>query len=187
MQLVSVALARHQGLPAEQILVGALPSWIPDERDPAVQAIAQVALRRVLFRDHALVFDEPAVSAASEGWPFVFAASVPGSEPTALVLRRAEPGRVAQVGEATRAASRVGRDVSIALGERTLHGPALEHARAAVEAARILLEGLADEGWRAVIGSPVDGSERARHGWDTVVERSEEFDPFAVVPSAPPL
>src|SRR6185295_134297 len=113
LQLLGVALARHQGLPAEQILVGALPAWIPDERDPTTQAIAQVALRRALFEGHALVFDEPAISAASEGWPFVFAAAVPGSEPTALVLRRAEPGRVRQVGEATRAAARVGREVAV--------------------------------------------------------------------------
>lgn len=184
LQLLSVALARHQGLPAAQILVGALPAWIPEERDPTTQAIAQVALRRALFEGHALAFDEPAMSAASEGWPFVFAAAVPGSEPTALVLRRAEPGRVRQVGEATRAATRVAREVRAALGPRTLHGAALAHAQQAVAAARDLLEGLANEGWRAVIGSTVEATDRTRVDWDTVVERSEDFDPFALVRSA---
>jgi hypothetical protein len=184
LQLLSVALARHQGLPPEQILVGALPAWIPDEREPTTQAIAQVALRRALFAGHALVFDEPAMSAASEGWPFVFAAAVPGSEPTAIVLRRAESGRVRQVGEATRAAARVGREVNGALGPRALHGGALAHAQQAVAAARELLDGLANEGWRAVIGSGVDQgpADRSRVDWDTVVERSDEFDPYTLVP-----
>jgi hypothetical protein len=180
LQLLSAAFARRHGLAAEQILIGALPAWISDERDPTVQAIAQVALRRELFAGHPLVFDEPAMSAASEGWPFVFAASVPGSEPTALVLRRAETGRVRQVGEATRAAARVGREVKVALGARTLHGPALDHARAAVRAAQELLDGLANEGWHAVIGATVDSSARVGLGWDTVVERSEELDPFSL-------
>jgi hypothetical protein len=181
LQLLSVALARHHGLPPEQILVGALPPWIPDERDPTVQAIAQVALRRALFQGHGLVFDEPAMSAAGEGWPFIFAAAVPGSEPTALVLRRAEGGRMRQVGEATRAAARVGREVHAALGDRSLHGPSLAHAQQAVVAAQELLDGLANEGWRAVIGSPVDAGERARFGWDTVVERTDDFDPYSLV------
>jgi beta-lysine 5,6-aminomutase alpha subunit len=182
LQLLSVALARHQGLTAEQILVGAVPAWIPDEREPAVQAIAQVALRRALFAGHALAFDEPAVSAAAEGWPFVFAAAVPGSEPTALVLRRAEPARVRQVGEATRAAARVAREVGHALGPRALHGAALDHARSAVDAAQELLEGLLDQGWRSVIGGGVDATTRGGVGvgWDTVVERSDDFDPFSL-------
>ena len=180
LQLLSVALARHHGLSAEQILVSALPPWISDERNPAVQAVAQVAVRRALFSAHALAFDEPAMSTASEGWPFVFAAAVPGSDPTALVLRRAEPGRIRQVGEATRAAARVGREILAALGPRTLHGPALEHAEAVVGAARDLLERLANEGWRAVIGASIEPSDQARTGWDLVVERSEDVDPFAL-------
>ena len=181
LQLLSVALARHHGLPVEQILVGALPAWISDERDPTTQAIAQVALRRALFDGHPLVFDEPVLSAAGEGWPFVFAAAIPGGEPIALVLRRAESGRMGQVGEAMRAAARVGREVHAALGGRVLHGSSLEHARRAVAAARELLDGLAEDGWRAVIGSGVDAGERPRLGWDTVVERSDEFDPYTQV------
>ena len=180
LQLVSVALARQHGLGPEQILVGAMPGWLIEERHPTVQAIAQVALRRALFPGHALVFEEPAVSSASEGWPFVFAAAVPGTDPTALVLRQPEPERVRQVGDATRAAARVARESQLALGPRVLHGPALDHARATVEAARTLLEGLANEGWRSVLGVPIEAAASGpRLGWDAVVDRSDEFDPFA--------
>lgn len=186
LQLLSVALARRHGLARDQILVGALPAWITDERDPTIQAIAQVALRRELFPGHAFVFDEPAMSAASEGWPFVFAAAVPGSEPTGLVMRREEPGRVRQVGEATRVAARVGRDVHLALGPRRLHGPALDHARAVVQAGQLLLEGLRSVGWQAITGTGIDTSDRAGAGWDTVVERSEAFDPFGLDQTAAP-
>jgi hypothetical protein len=182
LQLVSVALARHHGLGPEQVLVGAMPGWLIEERHPTVQAIAQVALRRALFPGHALVFEEPVLSSASEGWPFMFAAAVPGTDPTALVLRQAEPERVRQVGDATRAAARVGRESQLALGPRVLHGPALDHARAAVEAARVLLERLADDGWQSVLGVPLEASiGGVRQGWDTVVDRSDEFDPFTFV------
>ena len=67
-----------------------------------------------------------------------------------------------------------------AFGTRALHGPALEHAQAAVLAAQALLDGLSNEGWHAVIGTTVDSSARVGLGWDTVVERSEELDPFSL-------
>ena len=182
LQLVSVALARHHGLGPEQVVVGAMPGWLIEERHPTVQAIAQVALRRALFPGHGLVFEEPVISSASEGWPFIFAAAVPGTEPTALVLRQPEPERVRQVGDATRAAARVGRESQLALGPRVLHGPALDHARAAVDAARQLLERLGDEGWRSVLGVPIEAAAgRSQLGWDTVVDRTDEFDPFAFI------
>ncbi|HVA87575.1 MAG TPA: lysine 5,6-aminomutase subunit alpha [Candidatus Saccharimonadales bacterium] len=180
LQLLSAALARADGLSDEQIVVGAMPGWLLEERDPTIQAIAQVALRRALFPVNGLAFDEPPASTASEGWPFVFAAAVPGSEPTALVLRRAEPERVRQVGEATRAASRVGREVSSAFGARPLHGPALAHARAVVAAAQSLLERLSDEGWQAVLGAAVGPSDRYLLAHDTVAERSDDFDPLSL-------
>jgi len=180
LQLLSAALARADGLTDEHVLIGAMPGWLLEERDPTIQAIAQVALRRALFPSNGLAFDEPPASSASEGWPFVFAAAVPGSEPTALVLRRAEPERVRQVGEATRAASRVGRDVSLAFGPRPLHGPALGHARAVVASAQNLLERLTDEGWQAVLGAPVRSSNPFLLARDTVAERSDDFDPLGL-------
>ncbi len=180
LQLLSVALARSNGLTDDQIVIGAIPGWLAEERDPTVQAIAQVAIRRALFPANGLTFDEPPASIASEGWPFVFAAAVPGSEPTVLVMRRSEPERLRQVGDATRAAARVAREVTLALGPRVLHGPALEHARDAVTAAETLLVRLADEGWGSVLGPPLAGGARFPMARQTVAERSDDLDPLGV-------
>lgn len=176
LQLLGVAVARASGLADSSIIVGAMPAWLSDEREPTVLAVGQVALRRALFPGHALAFEEPLESVASEGWPFMFAASASGVEPIALVLRRAEVQRVGQVGEATRAAVRVAREVDAALGPRALHGGALEHARRSIESAHSLLQRLADEGWPAVLGLASTSS--GRLGGEAFAERTEEFDPF---------
>ncbi|HEY0442823.1 MAG TPA: lysine 5,6-aminomutase subunit alpha, partial [Candidatus Limnocylindrales bacterium] len=52
LQLVGVALARGDRIPAEQIIVGAVPPWLLDESAPAARAAAEVALRRALLPDH---------------------------------------------------------------------------------------------------------------------------------------
>lgn len=181
LQLLSVALARTSGLTDPSILVGAMPAWLSDERQSTVLAIGQVALRRAVFAQHPLVFEEPLESVASEGWPFMFAATVAGAGPIALVLRRAEVQRVGQVGEATRAAVRVARETELALGPRSLHGDALEHARRSVDSALALLQRIADQGWPAVLG--LAAAPGAAHlGGEAVADRSEDFDVLAARP-----
>ena len=44
MQALAVALARGDGLGAGQLAAGALVPWLADERDPAAQALAAVAV-----------------------------------------------------------------------------------------------------------------------------------------------
>ena len=59
-----------------------------------------------------------------------------------------------------------------------LAGAALEHARLTATAALRTLDGLAEEGWRAVIGDgPADAID-LRIGADAVAERSDPFDPL---------
>ena len=182
LQALSVALARAGGLADESIIVGAIPAWLMDEREPTILAIGQVAVRRAIFERHPLAFDEPLESVPSEGWPFLFAAAAPGAEPISLVLRHAEEPRVAQVGEATRTAVRVARDVDRATGPRILRGDALEHARRSVESAVALLVRVETEGWPAVLGLvPAIGGHL---GGEAVAERTEDFDPFAVLAGA---
>jgi hypothetical protein len=94
-----------------------------------------------------------------------------------MILRRPgdDPGRAIT---ASRLAATVGRELADSLELPALRGPALEHARATVAAATTTLERLADDGWRAVLGDALPGTERVRIGEDSVAERTEAFDPF---------
>lgn len=184
LQLLGVTLARSEGLPADQIIVGALPAWLTDEPAPAARAIAEVMVRRALFPGHPLGFVEPPTEPyRSVLWPYVQAAASVYAGDIALVLR-ATSLRVddaAGAARAARAASLVASDVATATEPGALTGVALDHARGMVAAALATLDGLAEHGWRTVAGE-APGRTRARpSGGDPVVERIEAFDPFAML------
>jgi hypothetical protein len=180
LQLIGVTLARGDGLPPDQIVVGALPPWVTDEPGPAARAIAEVAVRRALFPGHPFAFVEPpAGQSGSALWPFVQAAAAVHAGDLAFVMRQFEPWHDddQEAVVAFRAASSVAADVAIAVPPGPLAGPALEHARAMVAAAASTLDQLADRGWRMVAGDGPGGG-RALHDRDAVTERTEPFDPF---------
>jgi hypothetical protein len=171
-----VAIARGNGLPSDQILIGALTPWLVDESEPVARATGEIALRRALFPDLGLVLDEPRLVgiAAAELWPALAAAVQPGGA-TAAVIRYRPDGRAIR---GARVAALVAGQLEATHEEAPLAGSALAHARATAEAALRTLERLADDGWRAVTGeSPSDAN--ARFGADAVAERSESFDPLA--------
>ncbi len=177
LQLMAVAIARGNGLPADQILIGALTPWLVDESEPIARATGEIALRRALLPDLGLVFDEPRLVgiAAAELWPALVAATQPGGA-TAAVIRYRPDGRALR---GARVSALVAGQLAGTRVEAPLAGSALAHARATADAALRTLERLADDGWRAVIGdSPADGS-TSRFGADAVAERSESFDPLA--------
>ncbi len=181
LQLLGVALARRGGVAADQLLVGALPAWLIEERDGAARAMAEVALRRALLPDHALAFEEPAAasgSVAAARWPYIMASALPYAGATALVLRDAAAAAVTG-GTPVRAAASVGTEIAGSTGALRPQGVALDHARATLAAAQATLEHLADLGWRAVLGQAIEGPPRDRLGAGAVVERTESFDPFA--------
>ena len=181
LQLLGVALARRGGVPADQVVVGAMPAWLLEERDSAARALAEVAVRRALLPDHALAFEEPHAALGSPiavRWPFILAATIPYAGSTSLVMRETTAA-AAGGGSAVRAASAVGREVAASSKGTALDGVALEHARATIAAAASTLERLADAGWRAVLGQAFEGPSSERLGADAVVERTEPFDPFA--------
>jgi hypothetical protein len=184
LQALGVALARHGGLTADQILIGAFPAWLLEEREPTAVAIAQVAVRRSVFEGHPMAFSEPPRDAGSESvidarWPFVLAATLPYAGGTALILRDASASRVAFATAGARAAVAVASEVAASSGPPALTGPALDYARATVTAALRTLERLADLGWRDVLGEAMAGRRRERLGADAVVERVEAFDPLS--------
>jgi len=177
LQLVAVAIARGNGLPDDQILIGGLTPWLVDEPDPVARAVGEIELRRALFPELGFVFEEPrdAGSATAELWPALVAAIQPAGA-TAVIVRQRPDRRTVR---STRVASLVAADVGSAHEMGLLRGIALSHARATAEAALRTLELLADDGWRAVVGEGPAERTQARLGEDAIAERSDNFDPLA--------
>jgi hypothetical protein len=187
LQLVGVALTRADGIAADRLAVGAYPAWLAEESAATARILAEVAIRRALFPDHLIRFDEPggpgAESAAAIAWPFVAAAALAWTGQQAIVMRRIHTDGRRSAGEG-RAAATIAGDLASAAPPGSLEGMALGHARAVVAAAAGTLDRLADLGWRAVVGDApgpadqVSGRPRALGG-DAVAERTEAFDPLA--------
>jgi hypothetical protein len=181
LQALSVAIARGNGVAVDNLLIGAMPSWLVGEPQPAARAAAEVAVRRSLFAGMSLVFEEPAGDtrrSAADAWSAIVAAVAPAGPTGGLILRRASADSDRSAA-GSRLAARVTAELDGSLTRPELAGLALEHARSTVTAAVATLERLADDGWRSVLGDSPDGPERARLGADSVAERTEAFDPFA--------
>jgi hypothetical protein len=178
-QLVSVAIARGNGLPPDQLLVGAMPSWLVGERAPIVQAAAEVTLRRALFPDLSLIFEEPPMDdrMAAETWAAIVAAVAPAAPGTGVVLRRSAPDAGPGLA-ASRAAAAVTAGLAMSFDERVLVGSGAEHAREMATAALATLDRLANEGWGSVLGEGPGRPDPAGFGVDAIAERSDAFDPF---------
>lgn len=181
LQALSIAIARGNGIAADQLVAGALPGWLVGEPDAAARALADVALRQALHPGIALAFDEPPADARRSGdaWSAIVAAVAPAAPASALILRRPSPDTARAI-----AASRLGASIAAQLAAArepiALAGIALDHARGTVDAAVATLERLADDGWRSVLGDPPDAGDRIRLGADSVAERTETFDPLEV-------
>lgn len=176
LQLLGVAIARGNGLPDDQILIGGLTPWIVEESQPVARAAAEIALRRALLPVHGIVLDEPRPTQAhTELWPAVVAAIRPDAGTAAVVRHRPDRATIL----ATRFSGVVAREVAAAYAAPALAADALRHARATAEAALGTLERLADDGWRAIVGDGPGGGLDHRLGEDSVTERSDAFDPLA--------
>jgi hypothetical protein len=187
LQLVGVALARADGLAADRIVVGSYPAWLADEPSGTARILGEVVVRRALFADHLLRFDEPAgdsgPSAGGAGWPFAVAAALGRTGDRAMLMRHpgSDARRLAAEG---RAAAKVSAELATVAPSGPLTGVAAEHASATVAAALTTLETLADRGWRALVGDPPRGETGRRGralGGDAVAERTEAFDPLAAL------
>lgn len=186
LQALSVAIARGNGLGDGQLLVGALPSWLVGESEPAARGLAEVTLRQALYPGIPLTFDEPSLETrrgAAETWQAIVTAVAPAGDRSGLILRRAGPDATRSLA-ASRLAASVAAELAAARSPGELAGVALDHATKTVEAAVMTLDRLADEGWRAVLGDPPDASDRIRIGADSVAERTETFDPLELALTA---
>jgi beta-lysine 5,6-aminomutase alpha subunit len=179
LQVLAIALAKADGVPASQIAVGALPTWMVDEPAAASRSVAEIAIRRELYPEHPLAFIEPDTSPDhAAAWPFMLAAGLSVAGEAAIVIRR--PGRTQAVARETRAAARVAAEVGAAHEHAELAGVALEHARGAVGVAMATIEMLGDRGWRAVAGDGPGVVTSRALGREAVAERTESFDPLEV-------
>ena len=193
LQVVGAALARRDGIPAERLLLGALPAWLLDERDPTAAAIAQVVVRAAVFEGQSLSFAEPPAGGRSaERWPAILAAVLPLASSTGMIGRapadtdegEAAGGGLARLTRATRTVVAVATEVAAGLGPLAARGAALGFARETVAAAVATLERLAGEGWPSLVGDWPGAGARDRLGADGVVERTDTFDLFGPVADA---
>ena len=180
LQLLAVALTRIDGVPPDQVAVGAIPPWIVDEPTAGARSLAEIVVRRELYQGHPLAFVEPdATPDQAAAWPYMLAAGLAVSGDAAIVIRR--PGRTQAVARETRAAARVAAEVRAARMPSELAGVALDHARGAIGVALATLEVLADGGWTAVVGDAADVVSTRALGGSAVAERTERFDPFETI------
>ena len=178
LQLIGVALARGDGLPAEQIVIDPVPPWLTDEPQPAAHAIAEVIVRRALFPGHPFAFVQPPDDPGGL-WGYLAAAAAVHAGDVALVLGRLDPkGPDPSPSPGLRAGARVAREVAASTTPGVLTGSALVHARAVIGAAAATLDGLAQQGWRTVSGDSPREARGGARGPQTIVERTEPFDPF---------
>lgn len=189
LQALALELTRLGPLPPERVLLGGAP------RDLRVESrtlgMAEVALRRLVFPDHPLLFVDSA--GPGEGWAVALGAWVAGGPPPAVVLRPAPPaGGVAGSLRHVRVALAAARWLDEARGLGALKGPALEHASASLGVALATLRGIANEGWEWLLsvgpGAPAapGGRVEARNGaWLSAsgpVPRRDAYDLFAKRP-----
>ncbi len=125
LQLLGVALARADGLSADRIVVGAYPAWLADEPSAVARIMAEVDVRRTLFADHVIRFDEPPADGHAAGpgsaWSFVVAAALARTGSSALLMRRRHPDMATAVMDA-RAAASTASEVAGVSSRRALHG-----------------------------------------------------------------
>ena len=164
LQLLGVAMARADGLPADRIVVGAYPPWLADEPLGAARIIGEVAVRRALYPGHLIRFDEPTGTSADEpaaaGWPFVVAAALGRMHDDAIVMRSAGPDARRSAAEG-HAAARIAAELAQVAPPGPLEGMAAAHAAATVLAAIATLDRLArDRLARARRRAAADGAAR---------------------------
>ena len=177
LQLLAVALARRDGLPADAVVVGAFPDWLVEESDPPARVAAEIALRRALLPGHPLAFVEPPLRHdVASTWHAIVAALLPDAGDTLAVVRR--PGSTAAEAAQTRGTTRVAASLRASRETPHLRGTALDHANRVVVAATATLRGLEEGGWTTLVDEPL-GMPSGRIGADAVAERSEAFDPIA--------
>ncbi len=184
MQALAMALARADGIRDGHIIAGALVPWLAEERFPATQLLAAIAVRQIAWPGVTLAFDEPEpIGLAAVRWPFLLAYGLAVAGPSTVVMTRADARALPAAVDTIRATAALAGEVA-ATADEVVSRPSIQaQASALLDAAGDTLERVVDQGWRAVLGEPIGGANRDRLGAGAVTERSESFDPLEFVPA----
>lgn len=146
LQALSLAFALRNGMPPERVALGAVPSAAFAGSGAGPRALAEVALRGLVFPEHGLVVDEAASDAADEGLASSVVAWLSGDARLRVVFSSAPPPYF----EAACRGLRAGVDVAGWLSRGRviggLRGTALEHAEATLAGALAALREIATVG-----------------------------------------
>jgi hypothetical protein len=171
LQALGVELALADGLPADRLMLGAVPDWAAGDGD-AGAIMLQAWLRRLVFPGYRLVMG------GSKGWltwPGGSAALVSAlaGAPVSLALEPSGGRNVKALATELAAAAGTARALRATLGDGDLHGGAGEMAGLTLRAAAAVLEKLSGDGWESLLGPAGRGADGERLGRSAVVERAD--------------
>jgi hypothetical protein len=153
LQALGVSLARGDGLSDADLLLGALPAWLLDERDAATLAIVCVVLQHRLHPSVELVLDEPPrTTDAGSRWSQLLVPAALLARASGLVLRDVDGGSIASAVDGTRTAAETAAELGASLEPMALGAAGLDLAARTVDAAVATLVDLDARGWDAVVG-----------------------------------
>jgi beta-lysine 5,6-aminomutase alpha subunit len=171
LQALGVELALTDGLPADRLVLGAVPDWAAGDGD-AGSILLQAWLRRAVFPDHRLVIDGSTGWLTSSGGAVALVSAMSGA-PASLVIEPGVSGKVGTVATDLTAAASTARSLRAALSDGGIHGDASELAGKTLRAARAVLDRLSAEGWGSLLGPDGRGPDGERLGRSAVVERAK--------------
>jgi beta-lysine 5,6-aminomutase alpha subunit len=171
LQALGVELALADGLPADRLLLGAVPDWAVGDGD-AGSILLQSWLRRVVFPGHRLVVGGPLGWLTSPARAVAAVSALTGGI-ASLVVEPSVTGTVATMAADLAAAARTAGALRATLSDGALHGDAEVLAARTLRAASAALERLSSEGWASLLGPADLGANDGRLGRSAVVERAD--------------
>jgi beta-lysine 5,6-aminomutase alpha subunit len=171
LQALGVELALADGLPADRLMLGAVPDWAVGDGD-AASILLQSWLRRIVFPGHPLVVGGPLGWLTSPARAVAAVSAFTGGV-ASLVVESKVTGTVATMATDLAAVARTARALRGALSDGALHGDAEELAARTLAAASSALERLSSEGWGSLLGPADLGANDGRLGRSAVVERAD--------------
>jgi beta-lysine 5,6-aminomutase alpha subunit len=171
LQALNVELALADGMPADRLVLGAVPHWVASDNDPN-SILLGAWLRRVVFPDHRLVVDGPTGWLSSPRGTAAVVSALAGAQ-ASMVVEPCLPDKVATVAANLAAAARAARAMRLTLGDGAVHGDAEELADNTLRAADAVLVELSAEGWGSLLGPAGRADEGERLGRSAVVERAD--------------